>query len=676
MQFSKIVTVASILGLVACSSSATRTVPLVTPLQGAAERVGPSPSVVTALKAKPKRVALLGTGSNSTQALVVSEKTYKGTFSETDTCKNIARVAPKRGSGPVLRLNVTGIKFGRCKIAVLDALHHVVNIPVLVTKSGLAFRLVVPKSSAKKLQVDRKIKSRFISPSTQALSVDIAGPSNESLVFGETQLALNCSPTLDGLACAFATGLAPCSDGGNCYTATVTAYDAYDPAYNDIPPGANALAIASQSFSVTSGQSTVVDFAFSGIPAQIELVPDTPFEMQSGNAITLVGPGPHAFLAEPLDADRNPIAGLGAPSFAVSASGALGVTVTQPPKRSPAFTMQPPAAIDVAESSSVTVTAGFESGMPDGCAQPGASCASSFLVTALPLVAGSRNYQTEIAYYALIGLGEFSAPLLTLAYGIDGPNAQVFDSSNTLYVANLGNNTVTVYPLGATTPSQTISNGLSSPVGLELDPSGNLFVMNAVGPITGYKPGSSTPFFTKTVASDMRWFAVDAADDLWVLVSATNVNGQYEPGGSVTFYPADGSAPKSLRGFSAAVGIGLDAWGWLYVADGDVSGCHPNHGPYCAPVWAYAPGTLENPKELLPSQYLPQCALGSYVQGPDGNAYSGANGFNSCEFGHGNFIQTVLGANGAVGAPGVASVCRLAPQFEWVYGACANAPLK
>jgi hypothetical protein len=81
----------------------------------------------------------------------------------------------------------------------------------------------------------------------------------------------------------------------------------------------------------------------------------------------------------------------------------------------------------------------------------------------------------------------------TITSGIDKPDALAVDSAGNLYVANSGNSTVTVYALGSTSIARTIRKGVSSPRALALDRAGNLYVANK-----GY--GSVTVFAAKTGA--------------------------------------------------------------------------------------------------------------------------------------------------------------------------------
>jgi DNA-binding beta-propeller fold protein YncE len=69
----------------------------------------------------------------------------------------------------------------------------------------------------------------------------------------------------------------------------------------------------------------------------------------------------------------------------------------------------------------------------------------------------------------------------------------VFDGSGNLYVANAGDNDVTVYAPGSTSVLRTISQGVSVPDALGFDGSGNLYVVNYKRrTVTVYAPGKTS----------------------------------------------------------------------------------------------------------------------------------------------------------------------------------------
>ncbi len=197
--------------------------------------------------------------------------------------------------------------------------------------------------------------------------------------------------------------------------------------------------------------------------------------------------------------------------------------------------------------------------------------------------------------------------------GLEGPARIAFDGSGNIYVTNLNNGTVTVYPpLGSSTgtlnesPTAAIggsNTGLSYPTGIALDASGNIYVTNFYnGTVTVYPPlGSSTGTLnespsaaiagTNSGLSGPSGIALDASRNIYV--ANEGYNGKTSTYGSVTVYPA-GSNDLLLplatigsldTGLSAPVGIALDSSGNIIVTnDGGNNGGGDS-------VTVYAPGS-------------------------------------------------------------------------------------
>jgi len=155
-----------------------------------------------------------------------------------------------------------------------------------------------------------------------------------------------------------------------------------------------------------------------------------------------------------------------------------------------------------------------------------------------------------------------------------------------LYVANVSNNTVTVYAQGRL--RRTISNGLWLPTDLAFDGAGNLYVANAGCPspdcypnqkpstVTVYAPGSERVRRTITAGLNLpNALAFDGAENLYVASNG---------GGTVTVY-ARGSK-NVLRTISQGIqspsALAFDRRGNLYVANQGNNGFNT--------VTVYAPG--------------------------------------------------------------------------------------
>jgi YVTN family beta-propeller protein len=103
------------------------------------------------------------------------------------------------------------------------------------------------------------------------------------------------------------------------------------------------------------------------------------------------------------------------------------------------------------------------------------------------------------AALAACGSSNFSSPTPLPAAPLTGTQQSRAASSTSLpaaqqnlYVANSGNNTVTVYAAGGTSVLRTISEGIAAPIALAFDNSANLYVANrGSSTITEYASGGS-----------------------------------------------------------------------------------------------------------------------------------------------------------------------------------------
>lgn len=155
------------------------------------------------------------------------------------------------------------------------------------------------------------------------------------------------------------------------------------------------------------------------------------------------------------------------------------------------------------------------------------------------------------------------SPIGSITNGVNVPAGIAVDGTGTLYVTNPGNNTVTVYPHGASSPSLTISSGISGPYGIAVDSSGEVFVSNLnVNNITAYKAGATSPFETIAFANygQAVGLGVDGSDNIWVACDSSN--GVFEiPAGSQN---VQNSGLTSLNG---PIGVSIGKRGVVYVSN-------------------------------------------------------------------------------------------------------------
>jgi hypothetical protein len=119
--------------------------------------------------------------------------------------------------------------------------------------------------------------------------------------------------------------------------------------------------------------------------------------------------------------------------------------------------------------------------------------------------------------------GQDQQPIGTIVNGISQPAGIAVDSAGSLYVANMGDNTVTEYAPGHLSPSTTFSQGVSTPQGVAVGSDGIVYIANetgspsGTGTVTEYPAGSTSPSATIAQAG-MYAFAVglDASNNLYV----------------------------------------------------------------------------------------------------------------------------------------------------------------
>src|SRR6185312_5599201 len=99
------------------------------------------------------------------------------------------------------------------------------------TTGKLVLRVTLPRSG---------VVPHYVGPSTKGMTVDIEGPTNIKETVGLKVTAKGCKSKLMSLVCTLEVpGLTSCPSKQNCYSGTVTTYDAYK--HGNIPHGAHAL---------------------------------------------------------------------------------------------------------------------------------------------------------------------------------------------------------------------------------------------------------------------------------------------------------------------------------------------------------------------------------------------------------------------------------------------------
>lgn len=108
--------------------------------------------------------------------------------------------------------------------------------------------------------------------------------------------------------------------------------------------------------------------------------------------------------------------------------------------------------------------------------------------------------------------------------GVSGPIAETLDKFGNLYVANLGNGTISEYSPGQTTPSFAYSSGISLPFVVAVDAHGNVYEGDGdgFGTVNQYFQGVNSVLQSCSVGSAYVYgIAVDASNDVFVSFSGS-----------------------------------------------------------------------------------------------------------------------------------------------------------
>jgi len=169
---------------------------------------------------------------------------------------------------------------------------------------------------------------------------------------------------------------------------------------------------------------------------------------------------------------------------------------------------------------------------------------------ALLYVADSANSLVTVYDLSVIGTPQVQQ----ISTGIASPATVALDRNGTLYVGNNGTKSITVYPLGKTAPTLTMSDGSTMPYGIAITNNGTVYAAGRGNPavIDVYQAGQSSPsqVITDPLISSPSQAIFDAAQNLYVSDFNTGV---YE-------IAAGTNQPVSLNlsGLNGAAGIALD----------------------------------------------------------------------------------------------------------------------
>jgi hypothetical protein len=155
------------------------------------------------------------------------------------------------------------------------------------------------------------------------------------------------------------------------------------------------------------------------------------------------------------------------------------------------------------------------------------------------------------------------SPEGSITSGLSTPFGLAVDTSGSLYVANLGNSSVTVYKAGTSSPSLTITDGIDEPYDVTVDSSGDVFVSNlGNNTIVAYKSGATSPYESINFNSygQAVGIGVDGGNNVWVGCDTTS---------SVYEIPKGSTTPKdaNLSGLNGTIDVSFGKKDVMYVSN-------------------------------------------------------------------------------------------------------------
>jgi hypothetical protein len=144
------------------------------------------------------------------------------------------------------------------------------------------------------------------------------------------------------------------------------------------------------------------------------------------------------------------------------------------------------------------------------------------------------------AVYVFPRWGKNQAPIGKITDGLLAPNGLFVDDARNLYVCNFGGGTVTVYPNGAISPSETLT-GAGSAIDVVVGFDGTVYVSNwdsgSAGTLLEYPKGQTTPSVTIDIHGASEGLALDRKNNLYVAYTDATINDgevlKFAPGSTV-----------------------------------------------------------------------------------------------------------------------------------------------
>jgi hypothetical protein len=254
--------------------------------------------------------------------------------------------------------------------------------------------------------------------------------------------------------------------------------------------------------------------------------------------------------------------------FSLSCAAALAWSGCSSPGTGPAFGAPPATSNGVVTHGASLPAAGHAAGA--GWLSPQAKKAKNLLYAADQDAGAIEIYNQK---------GSSQQPIGKITTGVSGADGLFVDSHGKLYVCNFGNGTVTVYPRGKTSPSETLT-GAGSPIDVVTARDGTVYVANfnsgTNGTVLEYAKGQTSPSKTIVTLGSGAYpegLGLDSSNDLYVAYNLID-------GEVLEFTPGSSNGKNLGIHVGAAGGLTVDHHNDLLLVDQILPG-----------VDVYAPGT-------------------------------------------------------------------------------------
>jgi streptogramin lyase len=367
------------------------------------------------------------------------------------------------------------------------------------------------------IRVRRAMHPDYISGSTKAMTVKLAGPTKLTKTVGLLQNATGCHSSLMTLQCTLnIPGLAACPSSKRCYTLSVATYDAFNAQSNRIPPGARVLS-RDENLTFTIGKGTaLIPLALQGVPASVAFVPAANTALTGSQSTGFVYPKCASAVQTaailPVDADGNYIVGPGAPAITVASDD--------------------PAQLGIAKET----TSGYVLKTPVAPAYAFGNHTTHVTITAKPGKASGATPRSTVVGITYSGticgiVTEFAVPTAA-----SEPSNIALGPNGSLWFAEFtGNKIGTITPAGAIAEFA-VPTAAAGPFGIVSGPDGNLWFSETSASKIGKMStlGSFDEFTTTTAAAQPYGITSGSDGNLWFTELATGAVARITTSGTVT----------------------------------------------------------------------------------------------------------------------------------------------